>query len=201
VSRGQCAKIQRVQVIAHRATRRARAARCETQKLETAITRARMSCSARSEFSASESEDSEKDPFEVSGKEFVILPVELSETDADASPSSQYRMEMAGRQTGGRSFHEEEENNDDEEEDIDDDEEEKSDAPLRHSKSYATADIFSKFLNMTRHFTEFLEDTRKQQLSSQIFFFRCCALVISQGAIYASAQVCSCANRAHSDGG
>ncbi len=82
-----------------------------------------MSCSARSDFPASEPEDSEKDAFEVSDKEFVIpSPVELSETDADASPSSQYRMEMAGRQTGGCSFHEEEENNDDEEEDIDDDE-------------------------------------------------------------------------------
>jgi hypothetical protein len=51
----------------------------------------------------------------------------MSETDADASPSSQYRMEMAGRHTSGRSFHEEEGNNDDEENDIDDDEEVKSD--------------------------------------------------------------------------
>ena len=139
VSRGQCAIIQRVQVITHGVTGRARAARCETQKLETAITRARMSCSARSDFSASESEDSQKDPFEGSGKELVIpSPVELSETDADASPSSQHRMEMACRQTSGRSVHEEEENNDAEEEDINDDEEVKSDVPLKQSKSHAT---------------------------------------------------------------
>jgi hypothetical protein len=130
-------------------------------KLETAITSARMSCSPHSDFSDSESEDSEKDPFEVSDKELVIpSPVELSETDADASPSSQYRLEMAGRQTGGRSFHKEEEINDDEEEDIEDDEEEESDVPLKQSKSHATADMFSKFLNMTRQFTELVEDTR-----------------------------------------
>ncbi len=83
-----------------------------------------MSCSARSDFSALESEDSQKDPFEGSGKELVIpSPVELSETNAEASPSSQYRLEMAGRQTAGRSVYEEEEPNDDEEEDFDDDEE------------------------------------------------------------------------------
>ena len=110
-----------------------------------------MSCSARPDFSASESKDSEKDPFEVSDKEYVIpSPVEMSETDADASPSSQYRMEMAGRHTSGRSFHEEEENNDDEEEDIDDDEEVKSDVPLKQSKSHASADIFSKFLDLLK---------------------------------------------------
>jgi hypothetical protein len=80
-------------------------------------------------------------------------------------------MEMAGRQTGGRSFHEEEESNDDEEEDIDDDEEEKSDLPLKQSKSHAAADMFSKFLDMTGRFTEMMEDTKKQQLISRANLF------------------------------
>jgi hypothetical protein len=66
----------------------------QNTKLETAITSGvsrEVSCSARSDLLDSESEDSEKDPFEVSDKEFVIpSPVELSETNADASPSSQY---------------------------------------------------------------------------------------------------------------
>ena len=44
----------------------------------------------------------------------------------------------------------EEENNDVEEEDIDDDEEVKSDVPSKQSKSHATADIFSKFLDLLK---------------------------------------------------
>jgi hypothetical protein len=47
-------------------------------------------------------------------------------------------MEMAGKQTGDRSFHEEEENHDDEEEDIDEYAEGKSDVSLKQSKSGAS---------------------------------------------------------------
>jgi hypothetical protein len=59
-----------------------------------------MSSSARSDSSASESEDSAKDPFaQPTDKQLVHpSPVEYSDSNAEAS-LSQYRMEMAGKQT------------------------------------------------------------------------------------------------------
>ena len=95
-------------------------------KLETAwSTRAKMSSSSRCESSSSESADAKKDPFShLTTRHFVIpSPVECSDSYVEASPSP-YRMEMAGKQTEGRSLNEEEENNYDEEEDISEYEEE-----------------------------------------------------------------------------
>jgi hypothetical protein len=84
-----------------------------------------MSSNARCDSSSSESEDAKKDPFShLTDRHFVIpSPVECSDSNVEASPSP-YRMEMAGKQTEGRSLNEEEENNDDEEENIYENEEE-----------------------------------------------------------------------------
>jgi hypothetical protein len=49
----------------------------------------------------------------------------------------------------------------------DEDEEEKSDVIFDLSKSRATAEMFSKFLNITGQFTELVDDTRKEQLMSR----------------------------------
>jgi hypothetical protein len=45
--------------------------------------------------------------------------------------------------------------------------EEESDVPLNQSKCHAAADMFSNCLDMTRQFTEMIEDTKKQQLMSR----------------------------------
>jgi hypothetical protein len=85
-------------------------------------------------------------------------------------------MEMAGKQTEGRSLNEEEENND-EEENIDEYEEERGrvrraiESVQMSCNRYSSANMFSKFLDVTRQFTEMMEDTKKQQLMSRAKLF------------------------------
>jgi hypothetical protein len=115
------------------------------------------------EWTSDSSSDSEKDPFaHPPTSDFVIpSPVSLSDADEDDSPS-QYRKEMASKESRGRPDDEEEEEEEDEEEEV---EEEVEDADPVKEKS--VQHMYTEVINIARQLTTRLEDTRRKELMSR----------------------------------
>ena len=114
--------------------------------------------------SSSDSDGSSQDPFAIPPTDGFKIPspVELSSDEEDASPSQYRKAQMASlRSNGSDNDATEDEDSDDQE--IGDDREPESDKEHR-PKSGPTQQMFSEFLNMSRKFTEFMEDTRKEHL-------------------------------------
>jgi hypothetical protein len=90
--------------------------------------------------------------------------VTLRDVEEDASPS-QYRKEMASKESRGRSDDEEgEEEDDSEEEEME--EEEEAREPVKENRS-AMESMYSNVINIARKFTKMVEDTRKKELMSR----------------------------------
>ncbi len=110
--------------------------------------------------SSCDSDGSRKDPFAEPLTTDLIIPSQemLSDADEDASPS-QYRKEMASKESCGQSDDEEEEKEDDGEEEEMEEEEEALEPVKPHRPKMD--DMYSEFINMARKFTSMVEDTRK----------------------------------------
>ena len=152
------------QVITRRLTGWLRTARCETQSSRNGQPRVTVPCGEWTSDSSSDSDGSEKDPFaHPPTSDFVIpSPLSLSDADEDDSPS-QYRKEMASKESRGRpDDEEEEEEEEDEEEEVEEDEEDAD--PV---KEKSVQHMYTEVINIARQLTTRLEDTRKKELMSR----------------------------------
>jgi hypothetical protein len=113
--------------------------------------------------SSGDSDGSEKDPFaHPPTSQFVIpSPETLSDAEEDDSPS-QYRKEMARKQSRGQSDDEEEEEDDVEEEELEEEEED-----FEPVKEKSVQSMYTEVINIARQLTTRLEDTRKKELMSR----------------------------------
>ena len=112
------------------------------------------------------SDGSGKDPFAEPLTTYFIIPSPelLSDLEEDASPS-QYRKEMARKESSGQSDDEDGEEEDDGEVGEMEEEEEAREPVKPHRPKMD--DMYSEFINMARKFTSMVEDTRKQELMSR----------------------------------
>jgi hypothetical protein len=116
--------------------------------------------------SSSDSDGTVKDPFaDPQTSDFIIpSPKTLSDAEDDVSPS-QYRKEMASKQSRGQSDDEDgEEEDDGEEEEMD--EEEEAREPVKENRS-AMESMYSDVINIARSFTSMVEETKRKELMSR----------------------------------
>jgi hypothetical protein len=154
-----------LQVITRRLTGWVRAARCETQSSRNGQPRVTMPRGEWTSDSSSDLDGADNDPFADPPTSGLVIPSPetLSDAEEDASPS-QYRKEMASKESCGQSDDEEEEEEEEDGEEEEMDEEEEDPEPV---KEKSVESMYSEFINIARQFTTILEDTRKKELMSR----------------------------------